>query len=41
MLSREQVSAVIRDKRTFYDGMLRNGWVLPSEKQSVVTLEFM
>ena len=28
-LSREQVAEVIRDKDTFYDGMLRNGWVLP------------
>ena len=41
MLSREQVAAVIRDRETFYDGMIRNGWLLPSRKQSIVTLEFM
>ena len=41
MLSREQVASVIRDKETYYDGMLRNGWLLPAKKQSIVTLEFM
>lgn len=41
MLSREQVAAVIRDRATFYDGMLRNGWVLPAPKQSLCTLDFM
>ena len=41
MLSREQVSAVIRDRETYYDGMLRNGWILPAKKQSLCTLDFM
>ena len=41
MLSREQVSAVIRDRDTYYDGMLRNGWVLPAKNQSLCTLDFM
>ena len=41
MLSREQVSAVIRDRETYYDGMIRNGWLLPAKKQSICTLDFM
>ena len=41
MLSRQQVSAVIRDRDTFYEGMLRNGWLLPAKKQSICTLDFM
>ena len=41
MLSREQVAEVIRDRETFYNGMLRNGWVLPNKKQSICTLDFM
>ena len=41
MLSREQVANVIRDRDTYYDGMLRNGWVLPAKKQSICTLDFM
>ena len=41
MLSREQVANVIRDRETFYDGMLRNGWKLPDKKQSICTLDFM
>ena len=41
MLSRAQVADVIRDRETFYDGMLRNGWRLPAKKQSICTLDFM
>ena len=41
MLSREQVAAVIRDRDSYYDGMLRNGWKLPARKQSIVTMDFM
>ena len=41
MLTRDQVAAVIRDRESFYYGMLRNGWLLPARKQSVVTLKFM
>ena len=41
MLSREQVSEVVRDRDTYYDGMLRNGWLLPAKKQSLCTLDFM
>ena len=41
MLSREQVAEVIRDRETYYDGMLRNGWLLPARKQSLCTLDFM
>ena len=32
MLSREQVSAVVRDRGTFYDAMLRAGWRLPAKR---------
>ena len=41
MLTRDQVAVVVRDHRSYYDAMLRNGWRLPSRKQSVVTLQFM
>ena len=41
MLSREQVAAVIRDRYSYYDGMLRNGWKLPGRKQSLCTMDFM
>ena len=41
MLSREQVATVVRDRETYYDGMLRNGWLLPAKKQSICTLDFM
>ena len=41
MLSREEVAAVVRDRRTFYDAMLRHGYLLPDEKQSLCSLEFM
>ena len=41
MLSREQVAEVVRDRDTYYDGMLRNGWLLPAKKQSICTLDFM
>ena len=41
MLSRGQVATMVRDKETYYNGMLRNGWLLPAPKQSLVTLEFM
>ena len=41
MLSRQQVSEVVRDKETYYSGMLRNGWLLPDIRQSIVTLSFM
>ena len=32
MLSREQVAAVVRDRDTYYEGMIRNGWKLPAKK---------
>ena len=35
------MSAVIRDRETYYDGMIRNGWLLPAKKQSICTLDFM
>ena len=41
MLSRDQVANVVRDRDTYYDGMLRNGWILPAKKQSICTLDFM
>ena len=41
MLSREQVRALITDRETYYDGMLRNGWKLPKKSQSICTLDFM
>ena len=41
MISRDQASNVIRDRSTFYDGMLRNGWVLPALSQSIITIDFM
>ena len=41
MLSREQVAAVIRDRYTYYDRMLRNGWKLPAYNQSITMLDFI
>ena len=41
MLSREQVAAVVRDRETFYDAMLRHGWLLPTKEKSIWTLDFM
>ena len=41
MISREEVAAVVRDRHTYYTAMRRHGWLLPDEKQSLCTLEFM
>ena len=41
MLSREQVAAVVRDRSSFYDAMLRGGWKLPAKRQSICTMDFM
>ena len=41
MISRQQAASVVTDRLTYYDGMIRNGWLLPGKKQSIVTLDFM
>ena len=41
MLSREQVAEVVRDRVTYYWGMARAGWLLPTIKQSLATLSFL
>ena len=41
MISRQQAASVVTDRLTYYDGMIRNGWLLPAPKQSICTLDFM
>ena len=41
MVSREQVARLVNDKETMYQAMIRNGYVLPSYKQAICTLDFM
>jgi len=33
--------SVVRNKEHFYQGMLRNGYFLPSYRSTIVTLEYM
>ena len=40
-LSREQMGLVIRNKKQFYKAMLQAGWVLPAEKQTIMSIKFM
>lgn len=37
----DAVAAKIRDKSTYYRGMVANGWFMPSEKSSLSTVAFM
>ena len=41
MISREDASKLVCDKETMYNALIRNGYVLPHPKQSIVTLKFM
>ena len=40
-MSREQIGDVVRSKQHFYNAMLLTGFVLPSYKQSIISIKFM
>ena len=40
-MSREQIGEVVRSKKHFYNAMLLAGYVLPSYKQSLISIKFM
>ena len=40
-MSREQIGDVVRSKQHFYNAMLLAGFVLPSYKQSIISIKFM
>lgn len=41
LVSRNEVAAVVRDKKGMYRAMIANGFIMPAEKQQIVTLDFM
>lgn len=40
-ISRSELACIVRDHRTMYELMIRNGFVMPSRKQRICTLQFM
>ena len=40
-MSREQIGEVVRSKQHFYNAMVLHGFVLPSQKQTIVSIKFM
>ena len=40
-MSREQIGEVVRSKQHFYNAMLLAGFVMPSYRQSIISIKFM
>ena len=40
-ISREQLAQLVRDKRGYYEACVRNGFIMPSFNQRIVTLDFL
>ena len=40
-ISREQVSTLMRSKKHFYRAMQQAGYLLPAEKQAIISIKFM
>ena len=41
MISREQASRCVVDRSSYYDALVRKGWLLPAKKQAICTKDFL